>query len=153
MDEFIALLSRAQMSDGYLYTYNQLHFPGERWDNLMIEHELYCHGHLIEAGVSHYEATGEQSALAIARKTADLLVRDFLPAGPSRTDGHEEIEIALLRLYKVTGHVPYLELAKAFLERRGRVHPFAPLLFQQNARVEKRKQVVRIQRDCRKTSF
>lgn len=146
MDEFIALLSRAQMSDGYLYTYNRLHFPGERWDNLMIEHELYCHGHLIEGGVSHYEATGEQSALAIARRAADLLVRDFLQAGPSRTDGHEEIEIALLRLYKATDHTPYLELAKAFLARRGRVHPFAPLLFQQNARVEKRKQAVRAQR-------
>ena len=51
MDDFIALLARAQNPDGYLYTYNQIHFPGTRWVNLQIEHELYCHGHLIEAGV------------------------------------------------------------------------------------------------------
>ncbi|MEJ5225986.1 MAG: beta-L-arabinofuranosidase domain-containing protein, partial [Anaerolineales bacterium] len=57
MDDLIALLSRAQLPDGYLYTYNQIHFPDQRWVNLQIEHELYCHGHLIEAGVSHYQAT------------------------------------------------------------------------------------------------
>lgn len=78
----------------------------------MIEHELYCHGHLIEACVSHYEATGEKSALDIARRAADLLVRDFLVAAPDRTSGHEEIEIALLRLYQATGHGHYLELAR-----------------------------------------
>src|SRR5512139_3317183 len=58
MEAFIALLERAQDEDGYLFTYNQVHFPGSRWVNLMIEHELYCLGHLIEAGVSHYQATG-----------------------------------------------------------------------------------------------
>ncbi len=147
MDECIDLVAQAQMGDGYIYTYNQLHFPGERWGNLLIEHELYCLGHLIEAGVSHYEATGEESALAIARRTADLLVNDFLHAKPACLDGHEEIELALLRLYKATGHAPYLELAKAFLERRGRAHPFAPLIFQQNTRVEKRKQAVSAQRE------
>ena len=146
MDDLIALLARAQMEDGYIYTYNQLHFPGERWGNLMIEHELYCHGHLIEAGVSHFEATGKETALSLARKAGDLLVRDFLRAGPSRTSGHEEIELALLRLYQTTGHTPYLDLAKAFLERRGRVWPFALLVLAQNGRVEKRKQEIKRQR-------
>jgi DUF1680 family protein len=146
VDDFIALLSRAQMEDGYIYTYNQIHFPGSRWENLLIEHELYCHGHLIEAGVSHFEATGETSALSIARKAADLLVRDFMDGSSLRTDGHEEIEIALLRLYQVTGHAAYRDLASALLERRGRAHPFAPHLIAQNDRVEKRKKVVEGQR-------
>lgn len=147
MDDFIGLLSRAQMPDGYLYTYNQINFPNSRWENLMIEHELYCHGHLIEACVSHYEATGEEIALRIARKAADMLVREFLDARPDRTSGHEEIEIALLRLYQVTNDRNYLYLASAFLERRGRVHPFARLLIPQNARVEKRKKLAQLRRD------
>jgi DUF1680 family protein len=142
MDDFIWLLGRTQMEDGYIFTYNQVHFPAERWDNLMIEHELYCHGHLIEAGVSHYEATGEESALDIARRSADLLVRDFLVAAPDRTSGHEEIEIALLRLYRSTGHGHYLELARQFLERRGKVRPFAALIFRQNNNVNLRLQIV-----------
>ncbi|MBN2084602.1 MAG: glycoside hydrolase family 127 protein [Anaerolineales bacterium] len=146
MDALISLLARAQMEDGYLYTYNQIHFPGERWGNLMIEHELYCLGHLIEAAVSHFQATGDPSALNLARKAADLLVRDFLTATAEKTSGHEEIEIALLRLYLVTRHTPYRDLAKQFLERRGRVRPFAPLILRQNSRVEKRRKIVREQR-------
>jgi uncharacterized protein len=146
VDEFVSLLSRAQMDDGYLYTYNQIHFPGSRWENLLIEHELYCHGHLIEAGVSHFESTGETSALSIACKSADLLVRDFMAGSPLRTDGHEEIEIALLRLYQVTGQAAYRDLASSLLERRGRAHPFAPHLIAQNNRVEKRKKMVAQQR-------
>jgi DUF1680 family protein len=146
MDSLISLLARAQMEDGYLYTYNQIHFPGERWGNLMIEHELYCHGHLIEAAVSHFQTTEDPVALNIARKAADLLVRDFLTAADEKTSGHEEIEIALLRLYLVTRHRPYLDLAKQFLERRGKVHPFAPLILRQNSRVEKRSKFVREQR-------
>ncbi len=126
MDAFIALLSRAQMLDGYLFTYNQIHFPGQRWVNLQIEHELYCHGHLIEAGVSHYEATGRQDLLDLCIKAADLLVHDFLDASNDQTSGHEEIELALVRLFRATGREEYLELARRFVERRGRV-PFFPL--------------------------
>jgi uncharacterized protein len=142
MDGLLDLLECVQMEDGYIYTYNQIHFPGERWENLIIEHELYCHGHLIEAGVSHYEVTGEDSALKIAIKAADLLVRDFLIATPDKTSGHEEVEIALLRLYQVTHQANYLELARQFLERRGRVQPFAHLLLQQNQRVTRRSKYV-----------
>jgi DUF1680 family protein len=120
MDSFIALLARAQMPDGYIFTYNQLHFPNQRWVNLQIEHELYCHGHLIEAGVSHYEATGKKDLLDICIKAADLLVRDFLNSSNDKTCGHEEIELALIRLYRVTGKEEYLELARQFVERRGR---------------------------------
>ena len=142
MDDFIGLLGRTQLDDGYIFTYNQVHFPTERWENLMIEHELYCHGHLIEAGVSHYEATGEKTVLELARRAADLLVRDFLTTAPDRTSGHEEIEIALLRLFHVTGKGHYLELSRQFLERRGKVRPFAALILRQNARVNDRAQFV-----------
>jgi hypothetical protein len=120
MDVLITLLDRAQDIDGYIFTYNQFHFPGIRWKNLMIEHELYCHGHLIEAGVSHYAATNSRTLLDIARKAADRVVADFLGKGPAFTPGHEEIEIALLRLHQVTNHQPYLDMASQFIEQRGR---------------------------------
>jgi DUF1680 family protein len=146
MDSLIALLARAQRPDGYLFTYNQIHFPNERWVNLQIEHELYCHGHLIEAGVSHHEATGRRDLLDICIKAADLLVHDFLDASNDKTCGHEEIEIALIRLYRVTDSEEYLELARQFLERRGRV-PFFPLqLWRQFKNYNKRKEFVNEQR-------
>jgi uncharacterized protein len=146
MENFIHLLELAQQKDGYLYTYNQIHFPGERWGNLLIEHELYCHGHLIEAGVSHFEATGEESLFKIACKAADLLVSNFLFASPDKTSGHEEVEIALLRLYQVTHHENYLELARQFLERRGKIKRFASLIIQQNTRVAQRSKYIQKQR-------
>src|SRR5574342_381855 len=125
-DSFISLIARAQTDDGYLFTYNQIHFPHQRWVNLQVEHELYCHGHLIEAGVSHYEATGRRDLLDLCIKAADLLVHDFLNASDDKTCGHEEIEIALIRLYRVTRNENYLELARRFVERRGRI-PFFPI--------------------------
>lgn len=146
MDEFIALLGRAQAPDGYLFTYNQIHFPTVRWANLQIEHELYCHGHLIEAGVSHHAATGRDDLLSIARRAADRVVADFQGGGPRRTPGHEEIEIALLRLYQATGHRPYLEMARQFIEQRGRSGgvglTFGLALLQQNSSVEARRKAV-----------
>jgi uncharacterized protein len=142
MDSFIALLGRAQMPDGYIFTYNQIHFPNQRWVNLQVEHELYCHGHLIEAGVSHYEATGRRDLLDVCIKAANLLVYDFLNATSDKTCGHEEIELALIRLQRVTGKEEYLELARQFVERRGRI-PFFPLhLLRQFNSFNKRKAYV-----------
>lgn len=146
VDSFLALLQRARMPDGYLYTYNQIHFPGTRWVNLQIEHELYCHGHMIEAGVSHHQATGRTDGLELARRAADLLVRDFLGARPEGTDGHEEVEIALLRLYEVTGHRPYLDLARQFVENRGRIPHFWLSVLRQNASMQARRRAVERQR-------
>lgn len=146
MDLLIALLERTQMDDGYLFTYNQIHFPGQRWVNLQIEHELYCLGHLIEAGVSHVEATGRRDLLDMCLKAADLLVRDFLNASNDKACGHEEIEIALIRLYRVTGQKEYLELAQRFMERRGRI-PFYSLHYWSELRSHnKRKESVNQQR-------
>lgn len=142
MNDFIALLARAQGADGYLYTYNQIHFPGTRWVNLQIEHELYCHGHLIEAGVSHYETTTRTDLLDIASRAADRIVEDFSGKGPDYTPGHEEIEIALLRLYQVTRHPPYLDMARQFIEQRGHNPFFALSILKQNASVEARGKIV-----------
>jgi DUF1680 family protein len=138
MDEFINLIGRAQSEDGYIFTYNQLHFSDDRWVNLQIEHELYCHGHLIEAGVSHFEATGERSLLEICIKAADLLVRTFSNAGPESTPGHEEIEIALIRLFQVTDDERYLHLAEHFIEQRGRIRGFFSHILGENMSVESR---------------
>lgn len=138
MDGFIDLISLAQESDGYIYTYNQILFPGTRWSNLQIEHELYCHGHLIEAGVSHFEATGNPKLLKIAQQAADRIVADFKGKGPAYTPGHEEIEIALLRLFGTTRQNEYLALARQLIEQRGRQKGFWLSILAQNAAVSKR---------------
>jgi len=142
MEGFITLLEKAMMPDGYLYTYNQIFFPDVRWGNLQIEHELYCHGHLIEAGVSHFEATGRQRLLEIARRAADRIVEDFLGKGPEYTPGHQEIEIALLRLYRLTGHAPCLAMACQFIEQRGRIPSFGKVILGEFSSVGRREKTV-----------
>ena len=143
MDAFITLVARAQHPDGYIFTYNQIHFPNDRWKNLQIEHELYCHGLLIEPGGSPYETTARSDMLAIARRAADRIVEDFLGKGTDHTPGHEEIEIALLRLYQVTQHKPYLEMARQFIEQRGRNPLFAFSLIRQNSSVDERRNFIK----------
>jgi uncharacterized protein len=149
IDALIDLLDRAQMEDGYLFTYNQIHFPGTRWENLQIEHELYCHGHLIEAGVTHFEATGRTDLLDIARLAADRIVADFKGKGAAYTPGHEEVEIALLRLHAVTeGDTDYLEMARQFIEQRGRNHKFVLSIFHQNRQVDRRRKLVEKEKEA-----
>ncbi len=152
MDEFIALIKRAQLPDGYIYTYNQIHFPDTRWANLQIEHELYCHGHLIEAGVSHFQATGHSNLLEIATRAADRIVADFKGKGPQYTPGHQEIELAFLRLYELTRQTDYLEMARQFIEQRGRQKGFGISIFQQNASADQRKRFVAELRQAHLTS-
>jgi DUF1680 family protein len=116
-------MSRANILPGYWYdrlAVNQIHFPDSRWTNLQVEHELYCHGHLIEAGVSHHEATRRSDLLEIARRAADRIVADFKGKGPEHTPGHQEIEIALLRLYQLTGQADYLDMARQFISNVSR---------------------------------
>ena len=126
------LIRTAQEPDGYLFTYNQIHFPGQRWMALPIEHELYCHGHLIEACLSHHTLFPEKGMLSTATLTADLICSVFLDQPAEYQPGHQEIEIALLKLYEVTGNKPYQTMAAQFLERRGRVHGWAVRLFNAN---------------------
>lgn len=147
MDELIGLIARAQAPDGYIFTYNQIHFPETRWQNLQIEHELYCHGHLIEAGVAHYQATGRTELLEIARRAADRIVADLSGKGAACIPGHEEIEIALLRLHQATENgTAYLVMARQFIERRGKTPLFALSLLSQWMRVNRRAKLVRQKR-------
>jgi len=126
LDDLIALIAKAQEPDGYLYTNRTIDpkhpAPGagpERWSNLRVSHELYNVGHMYEAAVAHFQATGERGFLAIALKNADLLVRTFGPGRRRGFPGHQEVEIGLAKLYRVTGTKDYLDLAKFFLDERG----------------------------------
>ena len=120
-DSTIDLIGRAQQEDGYLDTYFVIREPGSRWQNLMEGHELYTAGHMIEAAVAYYEATGKDKFLNIVSRLADLICKVF---GPGKEQchgypGHQEIELALVKLYRVTGKKKYLDLAKYFIDRRG----------------------------------
>lgn len=121
LDEIIAILAAAQHPDGYLNSYYTVREPGRRWVNLRDNHELYCAGHLFEAAVAHYQATGKDSFLNVARKFADHIDSVFGPP-PKRLGypGHPEIELALIKLWRVTGERRYFELARFFVENRGR---------------------------------
>jgi DUF1680 family protein len=120
LDALVPVLARAQQPDGYLNTAYQLD-DKPRFTNLRDDHELYCAGHLVEAGVAHFEATGRRDLLDVARRTADLLERTF-GDGPGKRPGypgHPELELALVKLSKATGDTRYLRLAQYFVEHRG----------------------------------
>lgn len=125
VDRAIALLAGAQQPDGYLNTYFTVVRPGERFTDLRDAHELYCAGHLIEAAVAHHEATGKTSLLGIVRRYADLIDATFAPGGACEGGycGHEEIELALVKLYRATGERRYLDLGKRLVDARG-TQPF-----------------------------
>ncbi|MGD8406207.1 MAG: glycoside hydrolase family 127 protein [Anaerolineales bacterium] len=118
-DQAIDLIGAAQKPDGYLNTYFSVVAPDERWTNLMEGHELYCAGHLIEAGVAHYQATGKVKLLDIACHFADLIDSTFGKDKQRGYPGHPEIELALIRLYEITHEERYLSLAKYFIKERG----------------------------------
>ena len=118
-DELIALIGRAQQPDGYLNTYFTLKLPDKKWTNLQEEHEMYVSGHLIEAAIAYHKATGKEEFLNIMRRNADLICNRFGHGKIRGFCGHQEIELALLRLYEVTGEKSYLETAKYFLDERG----------------------------------
>ncbi|MCK6851771.1 glycoside hydrolase family 127 protein [Enterobacter bugandensis] len=120
-DEVIELVAAAQCEDGYLNTYFTVKAPEERWTNLAECHELYCAGHMIEAGVAYFQGTGKRRLLDVVCRLADHIDSVF---GPGETQlhgypGHPEIELALMRLYDVTQEPRYLNLVKYFIEERG----------------------------------
>ena len=121
VDRVIELLAGAQQPDGYLNVYFTVVRPGQRFTDLRDAHELYCAGHLIEAGVAHHQATGKTTLLDIVRRYADLVVSVFGPGGTcdGGYDGHEEIELALVKLYRATGQRRYLDLSKHLIDARG----------------------------------
>lgn len=120
MESCIDKLEKAQWEDGYLQTYFTAACPQERFTN-RDSHELYCMGHLMEAAVAYFEATGKRRLLDIACRCADCIYKIFAEEQSAAflTPGHEEIELALLRLYRVTGNQKHLDLCRFFLDTRG----------------------------------
>ncbi len=119
VDEVIAKIAAAQQPDGYINTYFTLAEPDKKWTDFAVKHELYCAGHLIEGAVAHYQATGKKTFLNVATKLADHLDATFGPGKRHEVCGHEEIELALVKLYQATGETRYLKLAEFFLDIRG----------------------------------
>jgi len=118
-DEVIDLIAEAQEDDGYLNTFFILKEPEKKWQNLQESHELYCNGHMIEAAVAYKQATGKDNLLNVMRKNADLICNRFGKDKIRGYPGHQEIELALLRLYRITGEKMYLDTAKYFIDERG----------------------------------
>lgn len=120
-DEVIELISKAQAEDGYLDTYFQLKSPELKYRMLHFSHELYCAGHLIEAAIAYDQGTGKTSLLEVAKKVvANIEVNFGYEEGKiNGADGHQEIELALVRLAEHTGDISYLELADFFIDVRG----------------------------------
>jgi DUF1680 family protein len=130
LDGVIAKIAAAQEDDGYLYTIRTIEGDeitqrgsgSERWTYLAHSHELYNVGHMYEAAVAHFQATGKRSLLEVAIRNADLLCTLF-GTGEGQMNhvpGHQEIEIGLVKLFRATGEQQYLELAKFFIDMRGR---------------------------------
>lgn len=131
-DEAIDIVCAAQQPDGYLDTYYIINGLDKRWTNLRDNHELYCLGHLIEGAVAYYEATGKEKLLNAVVKYVDYVDTIF---GPEENKmhgypGHEVIEMALIKLYKIKKNEKYLKLAKYFIDERGK----APLYFEEEGK-------------------
>ncbi|MFH1160442.1 MAG: beta-L-arabinofuranosidase domain-containing protein [bacterium] len=126
LDSLIADIAAAQEPDGYLYTMRTINpqksWAKERWVNARYNgsHELYNVGHLYEAAVAYYDATDKRTLLDVAIKNANLLCSTFGPGKKHIASGHQEIEIGLAKLYRVTGEKKYLDLAKLLLDERGK---------------------------------
>ena len=141
LDEIIARIAAAQEPDGYLYTFRTMHpdLPAHEWiDQLRwlkdptLSHELYNVGHLYEAGVAHFQATGKRTLLDVCLRNAELLWRDFGSGALKIAPGHEVVEMGLVKLYRTAGDERYLKLAQIFLEARG---PGGPEYNQRHLRV------------------
>ena len=131
LDEVIALIVSAQQPDGYLNVHYTVVEPEKRWSNLRDCHELYCAGHLIEAAAAHFQATGKRTLLDALCRYADYIGTVFGTKEGQRRGycGHEEIELALIKLAHATGEARYLQLATYFVNERGR----QPYYFDQEA--------------------
>jgi DUF1680 family protein len=130
VDDLIALIAKAQQPDGYLFPARTISpatpaagVGTERWQYENTgSHELYNAGHLYEAAVAHFQATGKRTLFDVALKNADLVVKTFGPTARQDAPGHEVIEMALVRLYRATNDRRYLDEAKFFLDERGTDH-------------------------------
>lgn len=120
-DEWIDKFAAAQQPDGYINTFYTLTGLDKRWTN-MDKHEMYCAGHMTEAGVAYYKATGKRKLLDVCIRMADHMMTQFGPDKRHWVPGHEEIELALVKLYEVTQEEKYLDFANWLIEERGHGH-------------------------------
>ncbi|MHC4891451.1 MAG: glycoside hydrolase family 127 protein, partial [Planctomycetota bacterium] len=122
LEKVIKIMAAAQWEDGYLFTFYSIpqRQPEKLWTNVPSIHEQYCVGHMYEGAVAHYLVTGSKAFLDIATKNADLICDIFGEGKRTDPPGHQEIEIGLCKLYRVTGNEKYLDQAKFFLDQRGR---------------------------------
>ena len=118
-DQAIMLVQGAQAADGYLHTWHQLNAPDRRFTDLAAAHELYCAGHLFQAGVALARGAGDDRLLGVSTRFADYIATVFGPGRRQGIPGHPEIEMALVGLYRSTGTDRYLELAEFFIDQRG----------------------------------
>ncbi len=132
LEEAVRLIAKAQLPDGYVDTYYILTDISKRWTNLKDHHELYCTGHMFEAAVAHFRATGRRTFLDVAEKLARHIASVMGPE-PEKLHGypgHEEVELGLVKLYEATGEQAYLDLARYFIDERGK----KPLYFEEETR-------------------
>ena len=122
----------AQQEDGFLISYYIVRDPDKRWENLRLEHQLYNAGHFFEMAVEHNRLTGKPKVLNAAKRFADHIDGIFGPAKRYDVPGHEEIELALVKLYRATGQRRYLALSRFFLDERGHAHGFERKPFDPN---------------------
>lgn len=118
-DEWIAKFAAAQEEDGYINTYYTLTGLDKRW-TVMDKHEMYCAGHMIEAGVAYYNVTGKRTLLDVCIRMADHMMSLFGPGKRDWVPGHEEIELALVKLYQATGEKKYLDFSEWLIDERGK---------------------------------
>ncbi len=123
VDALVDDIAAAQQPDGYVHTYFALERADQRYTDLINKHELYCAGHLIQAGIAHHRATGVETLLDVAVRLADHICAEFGPDARETADGHPEIELALVELARETGRRVYAEQARFFLKQRGQQPP------------------------------
>lgn len=119
IDSLIERIVAAQQPDGYLFTYWIINDLSRRWSDIPRMHELYCAGHMFEAAVAYYQVTGKRRLLDAAIRFANHIDSVFGPNKKMEASGHEEIELALYKLYKATGNKKYLDLSVFFVDERG----------------------------------
>jgi DUF1680 family protein len=131
VDGILDRILAAQQKDGFLISYYIVQQQDQRWEDLRLEHQMYNAGHFFELAVTHAQLTGDPKVLNAAKRFADHIGGIFGPGKRYDVDGHQEVELALIKLYRTTGERRYLDLAKFFLDERGYAHgterkPFVP---------------------------
>lgn len=119
IDELIEIIAAAQDEDGYLNTYFTIKDKDKRFTNLLEGHELYCAGHMMEAACAYYEAVGKRRLLDVMLKNAEHIYKVFIEDGHEGCPGHPEVELALMKMYRVTGSKKCFALAEHFINTRG----------------------------------